>query len=177
MFQSPQAVTIALFYFIMFFIIAFISFKNLPFLAALKVLAPYLIMTVLLIYDTDCLVAGGCFVYSWIRTVLYLIVIITAIFVVSLSIFSVSNVAAAASQAANTATVTQTSATPATTSTATPATTTTPETPPTATATTPVTTTTPAKTAQTPAPTTTEKFASWEAFSDVQDQEDFTQMF
>jgi hypothetical protein len=153
MFQSPQAITIALFYFIMFFIISFISFKNLPFLSALKVLTPYLITTILLIYDTDCLVAGGCFVYSWIRTVLYLIVIIIAIFIVSLSTFSVSNDAAAASQAANTATVTQSPATPAT-----PAT----------------TTTTPPATAP---PATTEQFASWEAFSDVQDEEDFTQGF
>lgn len=150
MFQSPQAITIAIFYFIMFFIIAFMSFKNLSFLAALKVIIPYLLMTVLLIYDTDCLVQGGCFVYSWIRSVLYLIIIITAIFLASLSLFSVSNEAAAASQAANTAIVTTT---PATT-----------------TATTP-TTAPPATT------TTTEKFASWESYSDVQDEEDFTQRF
>jgi hypothetical protein len=100
MFQSPQAITITIFYFIMFFIVAVIAFKNLPFSAAFKILAPYLFMTILLIYDTDCLVAGGCFVYSWIRTILYLIVIITAISIFSFSLFTVTNLAA------NTATVT-----------------------------------------------------------------------
>jgi hypothetical protein len=188
MFQSPQAITIAIFYFIMFLIIAFISFTNLPFLASLKVLTPYLVMTILLIYDTDCLVSGGCFVYSWIRSVLYLIVIITAISIFMLSLFSASKVgttataatAATASQPATTATTTTTTTTPATTATTTttPATTTTTPTTAETTGTTPATSTATTTTASaTPVPTTTEKFASWEAFSDVQDQEDFTQMF
>lgn len=166
MFQSPQAITIAIFYFIMFFIIAFISFTNLSFLAALKVLTPYLVMTILLIYDTDCLVSGGCFVYSWIRSILYLIVIITAISIFTLSLMSASTATAVASQAAVTTTTPTT--TPATSTATTPATT----------ATTPTTSTaTTTAASATPVATTTEKFASWEAFSDVQDHEDFAQMF
>ena len=88
MFQSPQATTIAILYFIMFFTIAFLTFKNMQVFDALKVLTPFLITTLLLVYDTDCLVTGGCYVYSWIRTILYLISIIIVITVMSLTSFT-----------------------------------------------------------------------------------------
>ncbi len=138
MFQSPQAITIGIFYFLMFLIVAFLAFKHLGFVDALKLLTPFLITTLLLIYDTDCLVAGGCHVYSWIRTILYLISIIIVINIISLSLFTMSSIADAASNAA-------TNATPTTTSTTTPATT-------------PATTIPPTeKKVETP----TEKFTSW----------------
>ena len=176
MFQSPQAIVIAIFYFIMFFIVALVSFKNLPFFGAIKVLTPYLIMTVLLIYDTDCLVTGGCFVYSWVRTVLYLIVIIIAISAVSFSISAMSNLATAASNATPVQTVAPVVVeTKPTTADTTVATTEKPTTITTvATTEKPTTTTTDATTAQ---PATTEKFAAWEAFNNVHENEDFTNMF
>lgn len=90
MFQSAQAITISIFYSIMFLIVAFLAFKNLAFVDALKVLTPFLITTFLLIYDTDCLVTGGCYVYSWIRTIIYLISIIIVINILSLTIFTTS---------------------------------------------------------------------------------------
>jgi len=159
MFQSPQAITIGIFYFLMFFIVAFLAFKHLGFVDALKVLTPFLITTLLLIYDTDCLVAGGCYVYSWIRTILYLVSIIIVINIISLSLFTMSSIADAASNAAtNSTTPTATPTTP-TTTTPTSATTTTPPT---------------EKKVETP---TTEKFASWENFSDVNYNEDSTQLF
>lgn len=139
MFQSPQAITIGIFYFLMFLIVAFLAFKHLGFVDAVKVLTPFLITTLLLIYDTDCLVAGGCYVYSWIRTILYLISIIIVINIISLSFFTMSSIADAASNAAA-------NATPATTSTTAPATT-------------PATTILPTeKKVETP---TNEKFTSW----------------
>ena len=55
---------------------------------ALKVITPSFITTLLLVYDTDCLVTGGCYVYSWIRTILYLISIIIVIIVMSLTSFT-----------------------------------------------------------------------------------------
>lgn len=96
MFQSPQAITISVFYFIMFLIVAFLAFKSLSFIDALKVLTPFLITTLLLVYDTDCLVTGGCVVYSWIRTILYLISIVIIINIVSLTIFTATSIASAA---------------------------------------------------------------------------------
>jgi cell division septation protein DedD len=180
MFQSPQAITISIFYFIMFLIVSFLAFKSLPFVDALKVLAPFLLTTLLLIYDTDCLVTGGCYVYSWIRTVLYLISIIIVINIVSLTVFTASSIATV------TTTTTPATTTPATTTpaTTTPATTTPATTTPATT--TPATTTKPEeKKTETPATgtpsgtttKTTEKFALWENYSDINDNEDFTQMF
>lgn len=93
MFQSPQAITISIFYFIVFAVLAFLAFKHMQVIDAIKALTPFFITTLLFIYDTDCLVKGGCYVYSWIRTVLYLISIIIIINIISLSIFTTSNMA------------------------------------------------------------------------------------
>jgi hypothetical protein len=185
MFQSPQAITISIFYFIMFLIVAFLAFKSLPFVDALKVLTPFLLTTLLLIYDTDCLVTGGCYVYSWIRTVLYLISIIIVINLISLTFFTASSIANAAEKAQVTPATTtevkkddkpaQASAattTPPSTTTTPAAATTKPEEKKTET---PVTT--PSTTPSGSTTKTTEKFASWENFSDMNDNEDFTQMF
>ena len=177
MFQSPQAITISIFYFIMFLIVAFLAFKHMHALDALKVLTPFLITTLLLIYDTECLVTGGCYVYSWIRTILYLISII--IVIVSLTFFTASSIVSAVDQAQPTNVVTTTDK-PAQTSTTTPATPTTTPITTTATPTTTTPATTPIATTATPVATTTkttEKFALWENYSDVNDNEDFTQMF
>jgi cell division septation protein DedD len=185
MFQSGQAITIAIFYFIMFIIVSILTFKNLEPVAALKALAPFLVMILLLIYDTDCLVTGGCGVYSWIRTVMYLLVIIGIIYMLTTVFFVGSAIASAVNNAEVTATATPvvtTTTPPATTpsTTATTTATTTPTTAKTATTATPATTekktdaTTPTGTAQ----KTTEKFASWEGFEeDVYGEEEFTQMF
>lgn len=111
MFQSAQAITISIFYSIMFLIVAFLVFKHLAFIDALKVLTPFLITTLLLIYDTDCLVTGGCYVYSWIRTILYVISIIIVINILSLAVFTTSSVATATqNQQATSTTTTTTSA-------------------------------------------------------------------
>ena len=183
MFQSPQAITISIFYFIMFLIVAFLAFKSLPFVDALKVLTPFLLTTLLLIYDTDCLVTGGCYVYSWIRTVLYLISIIIVINLISLTFFTASSIVNAAEKAQVTTTTTtevkkddkpaQASAATTPSTTTTPAAATTkPEEKKTET---PVTT--PSTTPSGSTTKTTEKFASWENFSDMNDNEDFTGMF
>lgn len=180
MFQSPQAITISIFYFIMFLIVSFLAFKSLPVVDALKVLTPFLITTLLLIYDTDCLVTGGCYVYSWIRTILYLISIIIVINIISLTVFTASSIATVASNTSVTTTTTDVKKDdkPAQTTTTTtpPATTPKPEekkTETSAATTTSATTTTPSGATT----KTTEKFASWEGFSDINDNEDFTQMF
>lgn len=154
MFQSPQAITISICFLIMFLIVAFLAFKSLPFVDALKVLTPFLLTTLLLIYDTDCLVTGGCFVYSWIRTILYLISIVIIINIVSLTVFTVSSIATAP------VTITETT-TPLTTTPAEEK-----KIEPTATATPSVSTT-----------QTTEKFAAWDNYSDLNENEDFTQRF
>lgn len=185
MFQSPQAITISIFYSILFLIIAFLAFKNLPFLDALKVLTPFLLTTLLLIYDTDCLVTGGCYVYSWIRTILYLISIIIVINIFSLTIFTASKITTTAENAPATPTTSTTitsdlkkddklAQTSTTTTPSPPVTTTTPSPP--------LNTATPSPPVTTAAPSgsttkTTEKFASWETYSDINDNEDLTQMF
>lgn len=180
MFQSPQAITISIFYFIMFLIIAFLAFKNLPVVDALKLLTPFLLTTLLLIYDTDCLVTGGCFVYSWIRTILYLISIIIVINIISLTFFAASSITTAASNTPVTITTTDVkkddkpAQTPTTTTTTTSSVTTTkPEEKKTETPATTTITSTPSGSTT----NTTEKFASWEPFNDTNDNDDFTQMF
>jgi hypothetical protein len=187
MLQSAQAITIAIFYAIMFLFIAYVSLRNLPMGMAFKSLSMFLIMIVLLIYDTDCLVTGGCNVYSWIRTVLYLIVVVIMLNIISLTM-SLSTMAKNTAVEASTVT-SQVVASPTvaivpaptvlaaitdpTANTANTANTTVPLTS-VATPSTVAPMTQVVQVAGTPQ-TTTEKFASWEGFSCNDD--DYTNMF
>ena len=66
---------------IVFVVMAAIS-KSLNAFGIIAVLI-WIVQVVILCYDTECLVAGNCHVWSWIRTILYLIVpTIVLIFVI-----------------------------------------------------------------------------------------------
>ncbi len=78
---SPQALTLAIIYIIVLFIGIFFTFWY-------KLFTPMYVLTtfvtimfyVLILYDTNCLTKGECFVWSWIRTILYAILPIIYIY-------------------------------------------------------------------------------------------------
>jgi len=77
---SPQAWIIGIFYLLMMIIIVICSlilgaFSGGTFIAVIIVL----LFVALIMYDTNCLTAGNCYAWSWIRTILYLISILTTI--------------------------------------------------------------------------------------------------
>lgn len=74
MFQSKQAISLSVVFVIV--ILAFIilsiiqkTFKGMDIVWYVLIL----LYGLLVVYDTDCLVIGGCNVWSWIRTVLHMI--------------------------------------------------------------------------------------------------------
>lgn len=79
MFVSRQANALAICYFVAFISVAVMAFKSLPFVYAIQSIVPFIIMVALVLYDTDCLVTGGCNMYAWVRTLLYIIGILVSL--------------------------------------------------------------------------------------------------
>lgn len=71
---SPQAITLAVIYSLVLFIMVFITFWFRMF-TPMSVLNFFITIMffVLILYDTNCLTKGECYVWSWIRTILYAI--------------------------------------------------------------------------------------------------------
>jgi hypothetical protein len=71
---SAQALFLAACYLVLFAIAVITTFRvNTPMTIAMKSLIPLVITIVLRVFDTNCLVMGGCSTYSWIRIIEYLV--------------------------------------------------------------------------------------------------------
>lgn len=70
--MSPQAILLAVVLSIMFILTLALSIRNFSgsYLFAMLLWLAWIAVTV---YDTECLVAGDCIIYSWIRTIFYII--------------------------------------------------------------------------------------------------------
>lgn len=83
LFSSTQSIILFVIYILTFVLSLIASIKN-GSLGPFSVLfyGLYLLIAFVTAYDTDCLVSGGCIVWSWIRTVFYAL---TAIIVLILT--------------------------------------------------------------------------------------------
>jgi hypothetical protein len=82
MFESTQAVTVAVINGILCVIVIFLAFSNLGMSSTSFVLTISMIVYVaFMVFDTNCLVMGQCGVYAWVRTALWSIIPLIAIII------------------------------------------------------------------------------------------------
>lgn len=88
--MSPQAYVVTIVYFIILIIYLGAIIKARQF-TVMQIISFFvsLGMILLIIYDTDCLTKGSCNVWSWIRTIIYVIFPTLVIILLGLSLFTV----------------------------------------------------------------------------------------
>lgn len=85
---SPQSITLLVVYILLMVIALILNIKAKQFTAGSIVgLIFTSLFLVLTVYDTNCLTSGSCGIWSWVRTVIYLIIPVLALIFMALSLF------------------------------------------------------------------------------------------
>ncbi len=70
---TPQAITLLVTYGLLSAAVVALSIKARSAVSGVVGMITWVVYVTLIVYDTNCLVRGGCSIWSWVRTVLYIV--------------------------------------------------------------------------------------------------------